>query len=86
LCVTAYLSKKNLTPIKFCQQISQNVLNDSQSSGTMMESMAMKKYITELFMKKLVSLLLAVWMCLSVGAMLTACGEEKHVHTQLLVY
>ena len=47
----------------------------------MMERMTMKKYITELFMKKLVSLLLAVWMCLSVGAMLTACGEEKHTHT-----
>ena len=32
-------------------------------------------------MKKLVSLLLAVCMCLSVGVMLTACGDEEHTHT-----
>ncbi len=32
-------------------------------------------------MKKLISLLLAVCMCLSVGVMLTACGGEKHTHT-----
>ena len=32
-------------------------------------------------MKKLVSLLLAVCMCLSIGVMLTACGDEKEPHT-----
>ncbi len=32
-------------------------------------------------MKKLVSLLLAVCMCLSVGVMLTACGDKEHTHT-----
>ena len=32
-------------------------------------------------MKKLVSLLLAVCMCLSIGIMLTACGDEEHTHT-----
>ena len=32
-------------------------------------------------MKKLVLLLLAVCMCLSVGVMLTSCGYEEHTHT-----
>ena len=39
-----------------------------------------EKYFTEGFsMKKLVSLLLAVCMCLSIGIMLTACGDAASV-------
>ena len=32
-------------------------------------------------MKRIVSMLLAVCMCLSIGVMLTACGDEEHTHT-----
>lgn len=32
-------------------------------------------------MKKIVSMLLAVCMCLFVGVMFTACGDEEHTHT-----